>query len=124
MAIVGLLFIGRNSRSYFKGLGGWPTVSDDIPPPKLVPVTPPVGKTIDEIAKDKLPQTAAVLLLKGRGGPKLLACSEAVHRAADEESKVDGVCSSTLALFVTIGMGEDEVARCRPNELLREINSF
>ena len=121
---MGLLFIGRNSRSYFRGLRGCPTISDDIPPPKLVPVTPPVGKAIDEIAKDRLPQTAAVLLPKGRGGPKLPACSEAVHSAVDEESNVDGVCSSTLALFVTIGMGEDEVARCRPNELLRDINSF
>uniref|UniRef100_A0A1B0ASV1 Uncharacterized protein n=1 Tax=Glossina palpalis gambiensis TaxID=67801 RepID=A0A1B0ASV1_9MUSC len=100
-----------------------PTVADDIPPsfPSVVPIA---DKPIDETANDRLPQTAAVLLPNRRGEPKVPAWREAAHRAADEESKFNGVCSSTLALFVTIGIGEVEVARCRPNELLRDINSF
>uniref|UniRef100_A0A1A9ZLS9 Uncharacterized protein n=1 Tax=Glossina pallidipes TaxID=7398 RepID=A0A1A9ZLS9_GLOPL len=67
-----------------------PTVVDDIPPsfPSVVPIA---DKPIDETANDRLPQTAAVLLPNRRGEPKVPAWREAAHRAADEESKFNGI---------------------------------
>lgn len=117
MAAIGRLVSGRNSRSNFIGLGGCVNAAAADMPPAVAPV--------DETANDSEPQTAALLPANPLFPmPKVLAaCSEADTAAADK-AIIDGVGSSTLALFVTIGMGDDDEVKWRPNELLREINSF